>query len=113
MINHFFSTSYPTIAIGDKGLSYEFEKIADDILRKTMLLDTDSVSNNALWRVAAKKAPASKKQEFKDCAIWETVLSVACAVQNSGMKMVFITVNTDDYLDKSKTPKAPYNTINP
>lgn len=111
IINHIFSTTYPKTKINDKGLVVELENICNGILSKTVFLNTNSISDNALWRVAQKKPPASKKQEFKDCAIWETVLSVSTQVQSHGKKVVFFTVNTDDYIDKSRNPKIPYANI--
>jgi hypothetical protein len=112
MINRVFSTTYSTTQLDDKGLVAELENIAVEILNKTFFLNTDTISDNALWRVAQKKAPASKKQEFKDCAIWETVLSLASIIQGNGVKVVYFTVNTDDYLDKSRNPNIPYSSIN-
>lgn len=111
IINHIFTTTHQTSKLDDKTLVVELEKIAVEILNKTIFLSTESISDAALWRVAQKKAPASKKQEFKDCAIWETVLSIGDAVNGKGKKAVYFTVNTDDYVDKSRTPKVPYGSI--
>ena len=111
MINFMFSTTFQTTKLNDKGFTNELEKIGDGILNNSYFLKTDTISDSALWRVAQKRPPASKKQEFKDCAIWETVISIALSIQGSGMKLVYFTVNTDDYIDKSRTPKAPYSII--
>lgn len=111
IINSIFTTSHPTTKLDDKSLVVELEKIAVELLNKTTFLATDSIADSALWRVAQKKAPASKKQEFKDCAIWETALAIGDAVNGNGKKVVYFTVNTDDYIDKSKTPKVPYSSI--
>jgi hypothetical protein len=111
IINNIFTTPYQTTQLDDKGLVGELEKIADEILNKSIYLNTDTISDSALWRVAQKRAPASKKQEFKDCAIWETALAIGSAVNGNGKKVIYFTVNTDDYIDKSRTPKVPYSSI--
>jgi hypothetical protein len=112
IINHIFSTANPTSSLHDKGLLQELENIVDQILSKTIFLNTDTISESALWRVTQRRPPASKKQEFKDCAIWETAISVGSRIQGQGNKFVFFTVNTDDYMDKSRTPKIIHNAIN-
>lgn len=111
IINHIFTTTHPTTKLDDKTLMVELEKIAIEILNKTIFLPTDTIANSALWRVAQKKAPASKKQEFKDCAIWETALAIGDTVNGNNKKVAYFTVNTDDYIDKSRTPKVPYSSI--
>ncbi|MFA6082833.1 PIN domain-containing protein [Mucilaginibacter sp.] len=105
MINHIFSTGLASEHIGNKGLVNEFESIADGILDNSIFLNTEKIANAALNRVAAKSPPSKKKPEFKDCAIWETVLDLAATIQPSGKKVVFFTVNTEDYVDKSRAPQ--------
>jgi hypothetical protein len=111
IINNIFTTAHSTTRLDDKGLVEELEHIADEILSKTQFITTDEIANSALWRVANKKPPASKKREFKDCAIWETALAIGSGINGSGNKIVFFTVNTDDYIDKSRTPQVMYGNI--
>lgn len=111
IINRIFTTTHPTSALHDKGLVNELEDMSTQILNKTFFLETDEIADSALWRVANKRPPASKKREFKDCAIWESVLALGSQIYSSGKKIVYFTVNTDDYLDKSRTPHQPHGNI--
>ena len=91
----------------DKGLIQNFEALADSILSKTIFLQTNEIANSSLERVRDKLPPASKKSEFKDCAIWETIVKVSRDIYSfdTANFQVFYTVNTDDFVDKSRTPK--------
>ena len=111
IINSIFTTTHPTTSLDDNGLVDELENLADDILANTIFVTTDAIADSALWRVANKLPPASKKREFKDCAIWETSLAISSAINGSGNRLVFFTVNTDDYLDKSRTPFVAHGNI--
>jgi len=111
MINHIFSSNYCSDHIGDKGLIAELEKIADGICQASTYLTTDEIAQNALIRVSNKQPPSAKKPEFKDCAIWETVLDVADKVKSYGLKFVYLTVNTEDYLDKARTPHRVHGSL--
>lgn len=111
IINSIFTSTHATTRLDDKGLVNELEHIADEILSRTHFITTDEIANSALWRVAHKRPPASKKREFKDCAIWETALAIGSSIHGSGNKIVFFTVNTDDYIDKSRTPQVLHGNI--
>lgn len=113
IINDIFTSAHMTTKLDDKGLVNELERIADDILSRTQFVMTDEIANAALWRVANKFPPASKKQEFKDCAIWETALAIGSGVSGSGSgnKVVFFTVNAEDFIDKSRTPQVWHGKI--
>lgn len=111
IINSIFTSTHTTTKLDDKGLVNELEHIADEILSRTHFVTTDEIANSALWRVANKRPPASKKREFKDCAIWETALAIGSGINGSGNKIVFFTVNTDDYIDKSRTPQIFHGNI--
>lgn len=110
IINSIFTTTHPTTKLDDKGLVNELERLADEILSQTIFVTTDKIADSALWRVANKLPPASKKREFKDCAIWETALAISSDI-NRRNRLVFFTVNTDDYLDKSRSPFTPHGKI--
>lgn len=104
--NEIYTSVYESVPLYDKNLVNTFELIADQIIEKTIFLDTESVANDALQRIALKRPPGSKKQEFKDCTIWETSISVAKLVAVLGVpnRTIFYTVNTADFADKSREP---------
>lgn len=57
-------------------------------------------------RVLAEQAPAKEKQEYKDCYIWETFLTLCDQVAQKD-RTFFMTENTVDYCGKkSTTPLA-------
>lgn len=58
------------------------------------------VSKAARDRVLFKMPPASKKQEYKDCYIWMTFVSVAKCI-TSHRKTIFLTSNKEDFMDES------------
>jgi len=111
IINSIFTTTHPTTKLDDKGLVYELENIADEIVAKTQFVTTDEIADSALWRVANKRPPASKKREFKDCAIGETTLAIGSGINGSGQKTLLFTVNTNDFMDKSRTPAVLHGNI--
>lgn len=111
MINHLYSTTYVSDDLSNKGLVEAFELIADEILQKTVFISFDKISGDALRRVANKLPPSKKKPEFKDCAIWETVLDLSNLVRPFGLKFVYFTVNTEDYVDKARTPQLVHPSI--
>ena len=87
--------------------------ICSNIINKMYYIEQSAIANAALTRVANKKAPACKKQEFKDCAIWETMLAL-CSHINARIspaaspKKIFFTTNIEDFIDKAKMPKDFY-----
>lgn len=111
--NEIFTTTYLSEPIHNKNLIQSFEALVDNIISKTIFIQTDEIANNALERVRDKKPPASKKQEFKDCTVWETALKLSrdiYAIETDNLQ-VFYTVNTDDFLDKSREPKVFHATL--
>lgn len=117
VVNAINSTSYISESLHNKRLLETLEIFAKSVLDKTFFLGTEDIANKALIRVADKKAPASKKQEFKDCAVWETMLLVCEEIRNvspmdyGSYNKVFYTVNTDDFIDKSREPKVFYPSL--
>lgn len=100
-------------AIHDKNLLTDLGRLADDIITKTHFIQTDEIANKALKRVELKIPPASKKNEFKDCSVWETMvlLSERINAVNSDTDIfnkIFYSVNTDDFVDKSRAEKRFY-----
>lgn len=60
-------------------------------------------------RIWAKKAPAAKKAEYKDCYIWETFHAVARqfpGVNGNRQKIIFFTTNLDDYMVENRKVSA-------
>jgi hypothetical protein len=107
IINEIFTTTYSSEPLHDKGLVQSLEALADSILSKTIFLQTNEIANDALERVRDKRPPASKKQEFKDCTVWETTLRLSRSIYaiETVNQQVFYTVNIDDFVDKSRDPK--------
>lgn len=76
------------------------------ILNLTYYIKSDEVAAAALGRITKVQPPSSrKKQEMKDCAIWETAVNLArvitSKVPTATNKIVFYTVNTSDFGDSS------------
>lgn len=116
VINEINATSYVSECLHNKYLLETLEIFAKTVLEKTIFLDTEDIANKALIRVADKKAPASKKQEFKDCAVWEIILLVSEKIKKANptdttYTRAFYTVNTDDFIDKSREPKVFYTSL--
>lgn len=86
-------------------LAERMEDMANRLWANTFIVDKDvSFMEKAHNRVLAGSAPASVKQEYKDCYIWETFLTVADMLPNKEFAY-FMTENTDDYCGKGcKTP---------
>lgn len=90
-------------------LDSELQNIALSIIRRTKFLKIDSeISFNALRRVEQKDPPAQRKNEFKDCTIWETMLELNRKLNSCSLnqKRIFYTINTEDFCDK-KGPFLP------
>lgn len=103
VINVLKGTSKVSESLILNNLDSELQNIALSIIRKTKFLKIDSeISFNALRRVEQKDPPARRKNEFKDCAIWETMLELNRKLIYCGLnqKRVFYTINTEDFCDK-------------
>lgn len=90
--------------------------MCSNIIGKIFFIEQSAIANAALTRVANKMAPASKKQEFKDCAIWETMLALCSHINArvnpaTGPKKIFFTTNIEDFIDKAKTPRTFYTQL--
>lgn len=108
--NDVYGATYVSEPISNKSLCPIFENLAENILSKTFFLETAEIANSALTRISDKLPPASKKNEFKDCAIWETVLKMSRDIYDFDQhtQQVFFTVNTEDFFDKGRTPNRFY-----
>jgi hypothetical protein len=106
IINEIFGSAYIVETIHDKGLADNFEVLADSVIARTIFLTTDEIAQPALDRVRLKQPPSKKKPEFKDCAIWETALKLSRDIYaiDPAHHQVFYSVNTEDFIDKSKNP---------
>lgn len=93
-----------------KDLHLKLYQVASDIIHKTSFINIDKTSTaNAHKRVLQKKAPAAKKQEFKDCTIWEVMLSCFRQLNTVDVRKqkVFYTVNFEDFCCiENKRPKS-------
>lgn len=111
-VNFFTGNSYVSHPLNNCNLYDKLQDFAFDIIEKTHFIETKEIANDALKRVADHKAPGGKKSksESKDCAVWLTMF-VLCRQLNVHHNSVstaihernFLTVNTDDFADKSGT----------
>ncbi|KAF2079981.1 PIN domain-containing protein [Flavobacterium sharifuzzamanii] len=111
VINEINATIYESESLHDKNLVNDLVKLAESIISKTYFVETDEVANKSLERIAFRRPPANKKNEFKDCVVWETMILVSERINATkeaadNYKKIFYTVNTDDFIDKSRMPKT-------
>lgn len=99
------------VRLKDKKLVDELENVSAEILRNTVYLETKPIAELALHRVVDKKPPASKKGEFKDSAIWETVIELGRKISSVLPPIIFFTVNIDDFYNKGVTPHVPHRAL--
>ena len=85
-------------------LESRLQNIALDIIHRTsFLMINPSITFNAHSRVLQKRPPAKKKNEFKDCTIWETMVEMSRCLNECFLtqKRVFYTINTEDFCEKN------------
>lgn len=88
--------------LDDVRLDDELLRRVKQILNLTYYIKSDEVATAALDRITKVQPPSSrKKQEVKDCAIWETAVNIARVIASkyptATNKIVFYTVNTSDF----------------
>lgn len=111
VINAINGSDLTTESIYDKGLAHILMSIAKSIAENTIyLLEDDSIAYNALHRTKEKNPPAGVKNEFKDCAIWETMLRLSEQVEivDSSKTRVFYTANFKDFCEANNPKKVLY-----
>jgi hypothetical protein len=109
-INEINTSTYHSDALNDKNLAEDLVALAESIIAKTIFIETKDIANKALERVSYRRPPANKKNEFKDCAVWETMYSICDKINKTkaltdNFNFVFYTVNTEDFIDKTREPK--------
>ncbi len=83
-------------------LSSQMDNMVGELWKNTYIIDDDiDFYIRAHNRVLGKIPPASEKQEYKDCYIWETFLTL-CDEATHKTQAIFMTENTEDYCGKSK-----------
>ena len=93
--------------IGALHLSAHMESMVTRLWRNTYVIDEDILFHKkAHNRVLGETPPCSEKQQYKDCYIWETFLSVCDNLANKGMAY-FMTENTEDYCGKKSKTLLP------
>lgn len=104
-INH-VADSMPII--NPKSVKDHILDMARTIVKKTIFLEVDKeVAFNALERITNKRPPSNaaknSKAEFKDCAIWETMLELSRKINSTGIQKtkLFFTTNIDDFCTKN------------
>ena len=81
-------------------LSDHMETLITDLWANSIVIDEDLFfAEKAHNRVLADLPPSKEKQEYKDCYIWETFLTL-CDNVNQKDKVFFMTENTVDYCGK-------------
>ena len=84
-------------------LSAHLDNMVTRLWLNTYVIDEDLFFHEkAHNRVLAEQAPAKEKQEYKDCYIWETFLTLCDNVTQKD-KAFFMTENTIDYCGKKST----------
>ena len=112
VVNHLYSSSFTTVSLENHYLNSIFDNITKTIIQGSIFIsEAPDFHLKAYDRVAQKLPPASKKNEAKDCTIWETVLNVAGKIQAKKpcypINGVFFTSNTDDFVKKDKMQFYP------
>lgn len=100
VINVVDNTTRQYSDIRQSDLQVKLYQMVVDIMHKTKFINVDkTATSNAHQRVLQHKAPAGKKEEFKDCTIWEVMLS--CYRQLNTVDVIhpkiFYTVNVQDF----------------
>ena len=115
-INEINTTTYQSEVLFDKKLKDDLISLAESIIQKTIFIETNEIANKALERVSYKRPPAHKKNEFKDCVVWETMYMICDKINKSKVatdkfNFVFYTVNAEDFVDKSREPKLFHSVL--
>ena len=100
VINKLDNTAMVYTTVRAQQMPQKLHSMVDDILHRTSFITIDkTATSNAHQRVLQKKAPAGKKEEFKDCTIWEVMLSCYRQLNtvDGTILKVFYTVNTQDF----------------
>lgn len=90
-----------------KGLETHLYQMVKDIVDKTYFIAYDKeIAYDALQRTSGKTPPAGVKEEFKDCAIWSTMVVFSKEMNTIGenKQKVFYTKNTEDFCIKKSDP---------
>jgi hypothetical protein len=82
-------------------------RIVHSIIDKTVFVREDTTFlASAHFRTTYKIPPAKKKGEYKDCYIWATCLDVRKESIGRNYSYIFLSSNSVDYADDSKTEFA-------
>lgn len=115
VINDIDGSALTCSEICPRDLQQKLYQMVNDIIRKTSFISIDkTTTSNAHERVLQKKAPAGKKEEFKDCTIWEVMLSCFRQLNTKDVSKpkVFYTVNFEDFCYiENKKPKSFISTL--
>lgn len=87
----------PIIDLQQYKLMDYFTAILQTLLDNTLFIKPDDIQSKAHTRLVNKQPPAHLKQEYKDCVIWETCLSLKQGLNNVNMPCYFKSSNTTDY----------------
>lgn len=91
-----------------KGIEQNLFQIVKEIVDRTYFMKYDKdIAYDALQRTSGKQPPAGVKDEFKDCAIWSTMVIFSKEMNkvDTSLTKLFYTKNTEDFcIKKSDHP---------
>lgn len=100
VINKLDNTAMGYTTVRVQHMPQKLNSMVQDILHRTAFITIDkTAAANAHQRVLQRKAPALKKEEFKDCTIWEVMLSCYRQLNtvDDAIPKAFYTVNVQDF----------------
>lgn len=100
VINKLDNTAMGYTSVRVQHMPQKLNSMVQDILHRTAFITIDkTAAANAHQRVVQRKAPAGKKEEFKDCTIWEVMLSCYRQLNtvDNAIPKTFYTVNVQDF----------------
>lgn len=89
------------------------KNILEQILEHSYVVENhQQFQDFAHFRVVKKFAPAHVKQEYKDCYIWGCTNFCAQLRSNKDIKVMYISSNTEDYMEKDSKKDLDKNIQN-
>ena len=110
VINRLDNTAIGYTTVRVHQMPQKLHSIVHEILHRTTFVTIDkTAAANAHQRVLQRKALALKKEEFKDCTIWEVMLSCYRQLNtvDDAIPKAFYTVNVQDFCKfENKVPQS-------
>lgn len=107
VINYLYNTNLLTVPLDNHSLNVIFDSITKSIITNTTFIaESDTLKLKAYDRVVKKDPPACKKNEAKDCTIWETALELSSLIKTKKLPYklngIFFSSNIEDFVNKDK-----------